>query len=49
MVTLLSNILFVLFIAFTVLAVVAIAYQFSRAVREFRAGYSEDGFVRVLS
>lgn len=49
MVTLLSNILFVVFIAFMVLAIAAIAYQLSRAVREFRAGYSEDRYVRFLS
>lgn len=49
MVTLFSNILLVVFIAFMVLAVAAIVVQLSRAVREFRAGYSETRVVRSLS
>lgn len=49
MVTLISNVWLVVFFAFMVLSVAAIAVQLSRAVREFRAGYSEDVVVRSLS
>ena len=49
MVTFVSNVCLVVFIAFTLLSVAAITLQLQRAVREFRTGYLyEDDVTRSL-